>query len=281
MSLKFAFFVASADGQSGHLRSNMTETAQATKADIMHKFGDSFMRSLCLKVCPGGQLDSTSGAWFVDESGRPNPETAMKPALLTSIPSAITWTGLNTPKVSQTTATQDCDNRLNSNVMQACRSNIKVEQGTSMTHSTTTKAGFIQQIVVEAKIPDMFKVTSTSTFSVNTEDTTVKKDSSSTTINADGSVLVPAHQAKCLKVAVTTETYSSTYSLPVCVSGQFGCNFPKKCNDHYFWYNTFEGLAGASRCSTIRGTVSARTNAHSSVAASDGMCPKGQQDVLV
>lgn len=73
-------------------------------------------------------------------------------------------------------------------------------------------------------------------FSVSTTTGESKTESESKTAVARIEVTVPPRSKKKVVMVGTLKKESVNYRAPISVNGMFGANFPKKVQDHYFWF---------------------------------------------
>merc|ERR1712050_731937 len=61
-------------------------------------------------------------------------------------------------------------------------------------------------------------------------------DTSSRTFSNSIQADIPPNSCVCGKEEVSTLAYDSTFTVDVCVTGAFRCQYSPPCNGHYYWY---------------------------------------------
>lgn len=117
--------------------------------------------------------------------------------------------------------------------------------------SITSGLTFSQEFGIEG----IFKMGMSFSVSV----TAGRSGSSSTTRTATATVSVKVPPRSKVEVSMVgiMQSESMDYSVPIAVSGMFGANFPKRVNDHYFWFYSAESLLPKTSgviSGTIKGT---------------------------
>jgi hypothetical protein len=122
-------------------------------------------------------------------------------------------------------------------------------ESTSVSSSVTVGMSFTAEVTLEG----VFKTGTTFSESITAGKTSTdtKTRGSSATVKVN---LPPKSKVKVDMVA-TMQKQSMAFSAPITVTGMFGANFPKRVNDHYFWFLSASSVLNKTS-GELKGTIS-------------------------
>lgn len=212
----------------------------------------------CKEIC-NGHLD----AWHVNPSG----DELVPLACITQ--GDLSFSGLDPSQGSKQVDEQDASNDLSTPATQTIQ--LSGSDGTSVEVSLTSTASFSQEIDLEVDIPEVLKVTTKDTFSFSSSRTTSQTDSTTRSFANSVSASIPPHQSVCAYLDVDTLTYNSHFTIEVCVTGGFRCQYASRCNGHYYWYGDLSEVDG-STCFILTGTAHANQDVKGHGRIEPGTC---------
>merc|ERR1712050_73584 len=188
----------------------------------------------------------------------------------------LSFSGLDPSQGSKQVNQQGASNDLSTPATQTIQ--LSGSDGTSVEVSLTSTASFSQEIDLEVGIPGVLAVSSKDTFSFSSSSTNSQRDSVTRSFANSVSASIPPHQSVCAYLDVDTLTYNSQFTIEVCVTGGFRCQYSKRCNGHYYWYGDLSDVDG-SNCFILTGTAHANQAVSGHARIEPGACPAA--DVLV
>lgn len=241
----------------------------ADEKGVRAMFGDAAVNGACHRVCSG-----ETGRFSVN-GGSAHRGYITQGAIQWS---AATRRSYGSRQVSRQTVT----NHAPFDVTQEVRLVSSVASSVAMSTTNTISIG--REFAVEVSIPEVAKVTSKSSFTFSTSKTKTLTDTKTSggwnTVRAP----VPANSSVCISLEVDHETYEADFSVPICYTGYFKCNygawwfghwFGRRCNGHYNWYAKFSYIFGSrASCKTLRGRVAGNRYTHAHGRVSLGACPR-------
>jgi hypothetical protein len=230
----------------------------ASDQDVYNIHKETVMTNLCINaVGCGGNLD----AWHTNMDGH---ETCVEHGV-------TAWSG-GQPK---TGARQlDCQTLTNNGDDAATLGPVTLDgsHSDSVMVGLTTTSSFAETIAVQVEIPEVMKVTSQFAFTVTSSSTTQQTSTNTNGHSNSVSATVPAHSSKCATIGGTSVEYNQNFEVPVCLRGQFRCQYSSPCNGHYYWYVS---LGSNDVCSNMKGYATSSTVTEVTSTIDEGVCPSG------
>jgi hypothetical protein len=233
---------------------------KATDGDMRdHLRLTSAMRDLCTThIGCGDHLDDV----------RVNPDDHTQACITQG---QVHFTGLSPTHGSKQVDEQEACNNLDSKITQTI--NLGGSDGSSVTVSTSSTASFSEGIDIEVDIPEELKVTAKTTFGFSSSRTDSQKDTSSRSFSNSIQADIPPHSCVCGKEEVSTMVYDSAFTVDVCVTGAFRCQYSSTCNGHYYWYIPLSNLGAEKTCYTVNGHARSNQDISGHGVVNPGKCP--------
>lgn len=190
----------------------------------------------------------------------------------------VEFQGLEPTQGTKQVDQQEACNNLDGKVTQTIT--LNGADASTLSVATTSTSSFSEEIDVEIEIPDALKVTSKTTFGFSSSTTASQSDSSSRGYSNSVQADIPPHDCVCAKEQMKTLVYDSTFTVPVCLSGFFRCNWYWQCKGHHWWYINFAGVFTQDElCYSINGKARSNQDISGSAVADPGKCP--QKDGII